>query len=192
PAPSKAAKADKSSKASKVPKLNIGAPTGLISPPSTSTPRAARGRPAPLSLAASPLASAGIELSPSSPCMPQTPGAGPAALNLIGDAMFGEASPSLYAQPTPPPIKGAPTFMITPPSPATVAVGGTNADAAEPGSPPPGGLKAPAPGSATLSPCTPPWPKSGASLRKTIFDHIGQSQLSPMDLRGYVAVSMNS
>ncbi|KAJ2137008.1 hypothetical protein IW136_003681 [Coemansia sp. RSA 678] len=194
PTPTKSDKAEKAAKANKVSKLNI-APTGLISPPSVSTPSVptpcitrGRGRPPALSLAAAPLASAGIEMSPSSPFMPQTPGAGPAPLNLIGDAMFGEASPSLYAQPTPPPVKGAPTFMFTPPSPAIVIVKNIN-DVADSESS--GLLLAPA-GSATLSPCTPPWPKSGSSLRKTIFDHIGQSQLSPMDLRGYMAISMNS
>ncbi|KAJ2250455.1 hypothetical protein GGH97_000697 [Coemansia sp. RSA 475] len=194
PTPTKSDKAEKAAKANKVSKLNI-APTGLISPPSVSTPSVptpcitrGRGRPPALSLAAAPLASAGIEMSPSSPFMPQTPGAGPAPLNLIGDAMFGEASPSLYAQPTPPPVKGAPTFMFTPPSPAIVIVKNIN-DVAE--SELSGSLQAPA-ASVTLSPCTPPWPKSGSSLRKTIFDHIGQSQLSPMDLRGYMAISMNS
>ncbi|KAJ1853841.1 hypothetical protein GGH12_003495 [Coemansia sp. RSA 1822] len=196
PTPTKSEKAEKAAKANKVSKLNI-APTGLISPPSVSTPSVStpritrgRGRPPALSLAAAPLASAGIEMSPSSPFMPQTPGAGPAPLNLIGDAMFGEASPSLYAQPTPPPVKGAPTFMFTPPSPAIVIVKSLNGDVAESESS--GSLQAPAAASATLSPCTPPWPKSGSSLRKTIFDHIGQSQLSPMDLRGYMAISMNS
>ncbi|KAJ2339974.1 hypothetical protein GGF43_006515, partial [Coemansia sp. RSA 2618] len=56
----------KADKGSKVPKLNI-APTGLISPPSVSTPSVGRGRgrPPALSLAAAPLASAGIEMSPS-------------------------------------------------------------------------------------------------------------------------------
>ncbi|KAJ2662080.1 hypothetical protein IW148_003128 [Coemansia sp. RSA 1199] len=196
PTPTKSEKAEKAAKANKVSKLNI-APTGLISPPSVSTPSVStpritrgRGRPPALSLAAAPLASAGIEMSPSSPFMPQTPGAGPAPLNLIGDAMFGEASPSLYAQPTPPPVKGAPTFMFTPPSPAIVIVKSLNGDVAESESS--GSLQAPAAAPATLSPCTPPWPKSGSSLRKTIFDHIGQSQLSPMDLRGYMAISMNS
>ncbi|KAJ2525725.1 hypothetical protein GGH20_003833, partial [Coemansia sp. RSA 1937] len=136
PTPTKSDKAEKAAKANKVSKLNI-APTGLISPPSVSTPSVptpcitrGRGRPPALSLAAAPLASAGIEMSPSSPFMPQTPGAGPAPLNLIGDAMFGEASPSLYAQPTPPPVKGAPTFMFTPPSPAIVIVKNIN-DVAE-------------------------------------------------------------
>ncbi|KAJ2143912.1 hypothetical protein J3F82_005183 [Coemansia sp. RSA 637] len=182
PTPTKSDKAEKAAKANKVPPS--------VSTPSVPTPciTRGRGRPPALSLAAAPLASAGIEMSPSSPFMPQTPGAGPAPLNLIGDAMFGEASPSLYAQPTPPPVKGAPTFMFTPPSPAIVIVKNIN-DVAE--SELSGSLQAPA-ASVTLSPCTPPWPKSGSSLRKTIFDHIGQSQLSPMDLRGYMAISMNS
>ncbi|KAJ2501710.1 hypothetical protein GGH96_001674 [Coemansia sp. RSA 1972] len=171
PMPTKSDKAEKAARANKVSKLNI-APTGLISPPSVSTPSVStpsvptpritrgRGRPPALSLAAAPLASAGIEMSPSSPFMPQTPGAGPAPLNLIGDAMFGEASPSLYAQPTPPPVKGAPTFMFTPPSPAIVVVKSIS-DVAESESS--GSLQAPAAASATLSPCTPPWPKSGPS-----------------------------
>ncbi|KAJ2803996.1 hypothetical protein H4R20_002670, partial [Coemansia guatemalensis] len=175
-------------------KLNVGS-TGLISPPSTtSTPKAGRGRPPALSLGAA-LASSDAGMSPLSPAMPHTPGArgAPPPIDPMSCSLFGEASPSFYERPTPPPVEGAPVFMFTPPSPAVVAVAGaTGGDAAEPGSPPPGDLQAPALGSSTLSPCTPPWPKSGASLRKTIFDHIGQSQLSPMDLRGYMAISMNS
>ncbi|KAJ2765604.1 hypothetical protein IWQ56_004030 [Coemansia nantahalensis] len=183
PAPAKAPKG------AKVPaKLNIG-PTGLISPPETSR----GGRPAPLSLA---LALSQPELSPSSPCMPLTPGAsrGPVDGGL-GASMFGEASPSFYDQPTPPPVDGAPSFMVTPPSPAVVAVAAVTG-AVEPASPPPGGEQqrsaAAMPASASLAPCTPPWPKTGASLRKTIFDHIGKPQLSPFDLRGYMATSMIS
>ncbi|KAJ2449141.1 hypothetical protein EV183_005060 [Coemansia sp. RSA 2336] len=168
----------KKEKASKVPKLKLGAATGLVSPPSETVPGTAsrgRSRPPALSLAAaSPLASAGIDVSQG---MPQTPGTATGTFNLVDNAMFGEASPSLYAQPTPPPIEGAPVFEITPPSPATVLVPENNA-AEQP--------------SSSLAPCTPPWPKSGASLRKTLFDHIGQNQLSPMDMRGYMAISMNS
>ncbi|PIA18608.1 hypothetical protein COEREDRAFT_95843 [Coemansia reversa NRRL 1564] len=176
-------------------KLNVGN-TGLISPPSTtSTPRARRGRPPALSLSEA-LASSDVGMSPLSPAMPHTPGAGgaPPPIDPMSCSLFGEVSPSFYERPTPPPVEGAPVFMFTPPSPAVVLVtGAASADAAEPGSPPPGGLQeGPVIGSSTLSPCTPPWPKSGASLRKTIFDHIGQNQLSPMDLRGYMAISMNS
>ncbi|KAJ2717113.1 hypothetical protein H4R19_000198 [Coemansia spiralis] len=183
PAPAKAAKG------SKVPaKLDLG-PTGLISPPETSR---GGGRPPPLSLAG---ALALPELSPSSPCMPLTPGAGRGPINsAFGASLFGEASPSLYDLPTPPPVDGAPSFMVTPPSPAVVAIAEAM-DAVEPGSPPPGGERcspAATSASASLAPCTPPWPKTGASLRKTIFDHIGKPLLSPFDLRGYMAISMNS
>ncbi|KAJ2648360.1 hypothetical protein IWW40_003998 [Coemansia sp. RSA 1250] len=175
PAPTKSV--SKKEKASKVPKLKLGAATGLVSPPSETVPGTAsrgRSRPPALSLAAAPLASAGIDVSQG---MPQTPGTAAGTFNLAGDAMFGEASPSLYAQPTPPPIEGAPVFEITPPSPATVLVPENNAVEQA---------------SSSLAPCTPPWPKSGSSLRKTLFDHIGQNQLSPMDMRGYMAISMNS
>ncbi|KAJ1732795.1 hypothetical protein LPJ61_001885 [Coemansia biformis] len=182
PAPAKAAKGGKAPA-----KLNL-CPTGLISPPESSR----GGRPPPLSLAGA-LTQSG--LSPSSPCMPLTPGAGRGPVGgAIDGALFGEASPSLYAQPTPPPIAGAPIFMFTPPSPPVVAIAAA-ADAAEPNSPPPGGAQntlTAVSASASLAPCTPPWPKTGASLRRTIFDHIGKPQLSPMDLRGYMAISMNS
>ncbi|KAJ2614053.1 hypothetical protein H4S08_001889 [Coemansia sp. RSA 1365] len=187
------AKANKLANGGKL-KLNVGN-TGLISPPSTSsTPRAGRGRPPALSLNAA-LASSDVGMSPLSPAMPHTPGAGgaPPPIDPMSCSLFGEASPSFYERPTPPPVEDAPVFMFTPPSPAVVLVASAaGGDAAETGSPPPGGLQGPVLGSSTLSPCTPPWPKSGASLRKTIFDHIGQNQLSPMDLRGYMAISMNS
>ncbi|KAJ2158801.1 hypothetical protein GGF46_003492 [Coemansia sp. RSA 552] len=196
PAPGRAGPNKAAGKAAgKVPKLNIEPPTGLISPPSTNTPRAAgkRRKPAPLSIGgAAPMSLAGGGLSPSSPCMPHTPGgnAGPMLVNLDA-SMFGEASPSLYDLPTPPPITGAPTFTFTPPSPAVVVATGNAGATAAPGSPLPGSLQPSSAASGTLTPCTPPWPKSGASLRRTIFDHIGASRLSPMDLRGYMAISMS-
>ncbi|KAJ1860130.1 hypothetical protein H4R99_006227 [Coemansia sp. RSA 1722] len=182
------------SKAATVPRLNIGVPTGLISPPSA-TPIPKKRRPPPLSFGslASPAIGGGLGTAPLSPSVPQTPSTSGftalSPLNIAGGLMLGEASPSFYNQPTPPPIFGAPTFFVTPPSPAIVATAagseGSNAD----------GRSLSGQGSSavgSLSPCTPPWPKSGSSLRKTIFDHIGKSQLSPMDMRGYMAIAMNS
>ncbi|KAJ2780253.1 hypothetical protein H4R18_003565 [Coemansia javaensis] len=181
PTPTKAAR----EKPSRVPRLNIE-PTGLISPPDE--PAARDRRPPPLSLAGA-LADPGM--SPSSPCMPLTPGASRNPTIGLDQALFGEASPSLYDRPTPPPIAGAPVFVFTPPSPPVVAPLPGAAAAADSGSPPPGAAAAAATPAASLAPCTPPWPKTGASLRRTIFDHIGKPQLSPMDLRGYMAISMS-
>ncbi|KAJ1664755.1 hypothetical protein IW140_002970 [Coemansia sp. RSA 1813] len=176
----------------KMSKLSV-APTGLISPPTTSTPLrkqpAGFSRPPALALgnaantAMVGLPSAGLTLSPMSPSMPQTPG-GSGFSGILSDcSAYGEVSPSFLAQRTPSPAAWAPTFFITPPTPQ---VPGTKIEtSAAVGS-------ADQSGSASLAPCTPPWPKSGSSLRKTIFDHIGQPQLSPMDLRGYMAISMNS
>ncbi|KAI9504488.1 hypothetical protein GGI25_005458 [Coemansia spiralis] len=180
PAPAKKP-AQRKGQGPKLSKLSV-APTGLISPPSTSTPlRKHMGRPPPLSLgyAANTLACADTSLS--SPSMPQTPGgSGSAFSGAFSDTAFGEASPSLFERKTPSPADWAPTFFVTPPTPVAgdaVAEG----CAAEQSS-----------AAASLSPCTPPWPKSGSSLRKTIFDHIGKSSLSPMDLRGYMAISMSN
>ncbi|KAJ2660231.1 hypothetical protein IWW48_003063 [Coemansia sp. RSA 1200] len=194
-------------------KLSV-APTGLISPPTVSTPvrrmppmqlkqsNGGLSRPPPLALgnaansamaaaaAASPLVLGNdSSMSPLSPSMPQTPGAsnsgsGMQFSGILGDcSAFGEVSPSFHAQRTPSPAAWAPTFLITPPSPP---LPGTRIDSTS------GQASDSASASASLAPCTPPWPKSGSSLRKTIFDHIGQPQLSPMDLRGYMAISMNS
>ncbi|KAJ1732519.1 hypothetical protein LPJ72_003376 [Coemansia sp. Benny D160-2] len=198
-------------------KLSVAAPTGLISPPTVSTPvrrmppmpmqlkqsNGGLSRPPPLALgnaansamaaaAASPLAlGSDSSMSPLSPSMPQTPGAsnsgsGMQFAGILGDcSAFGEVSPSFHAQRTPSPAAWAPTFLITPPSPPLpgTRIDSTSGQASDAAS---------ASASASLAPCTPPWPKSGSSLRKTIFDHIGQPQLSPMDLRGYMAISMNS
>ncbi|KAJ2745177.1 hypothetical protein GGI20_002359 [Coemansia sp. BCRC 34301] len=183
PAPAKAAATLKG--AAKLPQLSVAPPPvmGLVSPPSSTPSKRGFHRPPPLSFGGkSPMAAAGLDLlPPPSPSMPHTPGVGGfASVNLsIGTMMFGEASPShLLSQPTPPTASWAPKFFVTPPSPAIVAVT-------------PAAHQASAM-SSNLSPCTPPWPKSGASLRKTIFDHVGKSQLSPMDMRGYMAMSMNS
>ncbi|KAJ2878249.1 hypothetical protein FB639_003449 [Coemansia asiatica] len=192
PAPSMSAR----SKAATVPRLNIGIPTGLLSPPSA-TPIPKKRRPPPLSFGspASPAigGDCSIGTAPLSPSVPNTPStsgfSGLSQLNVAGSMMFGEASPSFYDQPTPPPISGAPTFFVTPPSPAVVAppVGSESSNNASGNSSGLGNSTA-----SSLSPCTPPWPKSGSSLRKTIFDHIGKSQLSPMDMRGYMAIAMSS
>ncbi|KAJ1799130.1 hypothetical protein LPJ75_006718 [Coemansia sp. RSA 2598] len=188
-------KAGVRSKAATVPRLNIGVPTGLISPPSA-TPIPKKRRPPPLSFGAlaSPAicGSDGMSTAPLSPSVPNTPSTGGftglSQLNVASSLMFGEASPSFYNQPTPPPVSGAPTFFVTPPSPAVVAP-----PAGSEGSKAAGESGALGFGAASsLSPCTPPWPKSGSSLRKTIFDHIGKSQLSPMDMRGYMAIAMSS
>ncbi|KAI7825933.1 hypothetical protein BX661DRAFT_214255 [Kickxella alabastrina] len=166
-----------------VPRLSLAIPTGLISPPSAnSTPKR---RPPPLSFGS--LASPATNKS-MSPSLPQTPGtAGFASFsppNIMEDLMFGEASPSFYAQKTPPPASWVPTFFVTPPTPvAADSCAGSQSGSVEAklGS-----------GACTLSPSTPPWPKSGSGLQKTIFDHIGKNQLSTMDLRGYMAISMSS
>ncbi|KAJ2878163.1 hypothetical protein IWW38_006391, partial [Coemansia aciculifera] len=193
PAPAKAAATLKG--AAKLPQLSVAPPpvVGLVSPPSSTPNKRGFHRPPPLSFGGGGgkslmAAAAGLDLlPPPSPSMPHTPGVGGfGSVNLsIGTMMFGEASPShLLSQPTPPTVDWAPKFFVTPPSPAIVAVVPISQQAS-----------ASALGSAmssNLSPCTPPWPKSGASLRKTIFDHVGKSQLSPMDMRGYMAMSMNS
>ncbi|KAJ2460770.1 hypothetical protein GGF42_000631 [Coemansia sp. RSA 2424] len=190
PAPAKAAATIKG--AAKLPQLSVAPPPimGLVSPPSSTPSKRGFNRPPPLSFGGggkSLMAAAGLSLlPPPSPSMPHTPGVGGfAPMNLsIGTMMFGEASPSLLlSQPTPSPASWAPKFFVTPPSPATVAVAPVAQQA---------NASALSAMSSSLSPCTPPWPKSGASLRKTIFDHVGKSQLSPMDMRGYMAMSMNS
>ncbi|KAJ1820766.1 hypothetical protein LPJ60_003021 [Coemansia sp. RSA 2675] len=183
PAPAKAAATLKG--AAKLPQLSVSSPvTGLVSPPSSTPNKRGFHRPPPLSFGGNSLmAAAGLDLlPPPSPSMPHTPG-GFAPMNLsLGTMMCGEASPSiLLSQLTPPTASWAPKFFVTPPSPATVAPIAQQANVS--------GLSVP---SSSLSPCTPPWPKTGASLRKTIFDHVGKSQLSPMDMRGFMAVSMNS
>ncbi|KAJ1997101.1 hypothetical protein H4R26_005955 [Coemansia thaxteri] len=183
-APAKAAATLKG--AAKLPQLSVGPPpiTGLVSPPSATPKR--NHRPPPMNFGGNKtLEAAGLDLlPPPSPSMPLTPGMGGFGMAnaSIGCMLFGEASPSaLLSQPTPPTASWAPKFFVTPPSPAIVAVPALQQATVA-------GLSA----SSSLSPCTPPWPKSGASLRKTIFDHIGKSQLSPMDMRGYMAMSMNS
>ncbi|KAJ2724724.1 hypothetical protein GGI07_001777 [Coemansia sp. Benny D115] len=128
---------------------------------------------------------------PLSPSVPQTPGISAmgfgitsspnaAAASLTGHLLFGEASPSFYAQRTPPTASWAPTLFVTPPSPEAVVASSKSVA---------GGSVS---GASALAPCTPPWPKTGASMQKTIFDHIGKSQLSPMDMRGYLAIAMGS
>ncbi|KAJ2805723.1 hypothetical protein H4S07_003955 [Coemansia furcata] len=176
PAPAKAAA---TLKGAMLPQLSVASPvTGLVSPPSSTPNKRAFNRPAPLSFGGkSPLGGLDL-LPPPSPSMPHTPG-GFAPMNLAVPMMMGEVSPSiLLSQLTPPTASWAPKFFVTPPSPATVA--------------PIPQADAPCVPSVGLAPCTPPWPKTGASLRKTIFDHVGKSQLSPMDMRGYMAMSMNS
>ncbi|KAJ2378416.1 hypothetical protein IW150_000813 [Coemansia sp. RSA 2607] len=174
-------------KAATVPRLNIAAQTGLMSPPSA-TPVPNKRRPPALSFGAlaSPAIGGALGTAPLSPSVPQTPSVGgfsafsPPNIDL-GNLMFGKASPSFYDQPTPPPIAGAPSFFITPPSPAVVAVAAGSSSSSN-------GVNV----SSSLAPCTPPWPKSGSNMQKTIFDHIGKNQLSPMDMRGYMVISMNS
>ncbi|KAJ2863852.1 hypothetical protein GGI22_001860 [Coemansia erecta] len=175
----------------KVSKLSV-APTGLISPPTESTPVRTQPmmklggglRPPALALgnaANSAMVGAAPSMSPLSPSMPQTPGGNGFSGILSDCSAYGEASPSFLARRTPSPAAWAPTFFVTPPTPPVPGTRIQNSAESQA-----------ADSSASLAPCTPPWPKSGSSLRKTIFDHIGQPQLSPMDLRGYMAVSMNN
>ncbi|KAJ2557478.1 hypothetical protein EV175_001326 [Coemansia sp. RSA 1933] len=173
----------------KMAKLGV-APTGLISPPTTTTPLNTQpmmrlgggGRPPALALGIAANTAMMTEMSPLSPSMPQTPGTGGVSGILSDCSAYGEASPSFLARRTPSPVGWAPTFFVTPPTPPVpgtkIQAVGSGADTTN--------------ASASLAPVTPPWPKSGSSLRKTIFDHIGQPKLSPMDLRGYMAISMNS
>ncbi|KAI8321656.1 hypothetical protein GQ54DRAFT_175416 [Martensiomyces pterosporus] len=100
---------------------------------------------------------------------------------------FGEASPSLYNMPTPSPVSWAPAFFVIPPTP-TADCAGLDAKAA--GDAGHSSSSGDARWAQKSEPCTPPWPRAGASLKSTIFDHIGQTHLSPMDLRGYMAASM--
>ncbi|KAJ1894082.1 hypothetical protein LPJ81_005234 [Coemansia sp. IMI 209127] len=173
----------------KVSKLSV-APTGLISPPTESTPVRTQPmmklgglRPPALALgnAANSAMVGAPSMSPLSPSVPQTPGGNGFSGILSDCSAYGEASPSFLARKTPPPAAWAPTFFVTPPTPLVPGTRIQNSAENKAGD-----------SSASLAPCTPPWPKSGSSLRKTIFDHIGQPQLSPMDLRGYMAVSMNN
>ncbi|KAJ1959798.1 hypothetical protein GGI12_004148 [Dipsacomyces acuminosporus] len=160
-----------------LPRLNINtAAAKPLSPLSASKPAfKRRAPPPPLNIGTSANCSPS---SPSSPFLPKTPRAAVGNHTFSG---FGEASPSLYDLPTPEPVSWAPSLAVVPPTPTPVTEhsDAKNANMTE-------NIAA----SLRSEPCTPPWPKRGASLRTTLFDHIGQKHLSPMDLRGYMSASL--